>query len=85
MAQVTFTLVINDEISITSGTPPTGEVNIPYSHQFTATGGSGSYSWQVVAGILPAGLTLNPSSGLLSGTPTAAGTFANITVEVTSA
>lgn len=83
MAQVTFTLVINGALTITSGSPPAGEVGVPYSFQFTATGGSGNYSWSVTAGTLPAGLTLS-AAGLLSGTPTAAGTSANITVTVTS-
>lgn len=84
MAQVTFTLVINGALTITSGSPPAGEVGVAYSFQFTATGGSGSYNWSVVSGALPAGLTLN-ASGLLSGTPTTAGTFSNITVQVVSA
>lgn len=84
MAQVTFTLVINGALTITSGSPPAGEVNAPYSFQFTATGGTGNYNWAVTAGTLPAGLTLS-AAGLLSGTPTAAGTSPNITVTVTSA
>jgi hypothetical protein len=52
------------------------------STSFTATGGTGSYSWAVVGGALPAGLTLS-AAGVLSGTPTAHGTF-NVTVQVTS-
>lgn len=43
-----------------------------YSLQLQAAGGSGSYAWKVANGTLPAGLTLS-STGLISGTPTAAG------------
>ncbi|HEX3873932.1 MAG TPA: putative Ig domain-containing protein [Solirubrobacteraceae bacterium] len=64
--------------------PPTGEVGAAYSDQLTETGGLGPYTWSVSSGTLPAGLTLNQSTGLLSGTPTAAavGTDA-FTVKVT--
>ena len=34
-----------------------------------ATGGTGSYTWSVIAGTLPAGLSLNPSTGNISGVP----------------
>ena len=47
---------------------------------FTATGGTGSYNWSRVSGILPPGLTLT-SGGLLSGTPTNSGTY-NFMVQV---
>jgi hypothetical protein len=49
-------------------------VNAPYSLQLTANGG-GNLTWSVASGALPAGITLNASSGLLSGTPTAKGDF----------
>lgn len=51
---------------------PPGDENVPYSHQMSAYGGSGSYTWSIWSGSLPAGLSMN-SSGLISGTPTAAG------------
>ncbi len=47
-----------------------------------AAGGSPPYSWQLTAGALPGGLSLNASSGVISGTPSAAGTF-NFTIQVT--
>src|SRR4051794_7043791 len=49
-----------------------GQLTVPYSLQFTAAGGSPS--WTISSGALPSGLTLS-SSGLLSGTPAAAGDF----------
>lgn len=42
---------------------------------FTATGGSGTYTFTVTNGALPTGLVLNPVSGVVSGTPTTAGSF----------
>ena len=49
---------------------PDGTLGQPYSHQFTAAGESG-LTWSALSP-LPPGLTLN-SSGVLSGTPTVAG------------
>ncbi|HUB82259.1 MAG TPA: Ig domain-containing protein, partial [Bryobacteraceae bacterium] len=53
-----------------------------YSQTIVASGGTPSYSWSVNAGSLPAGLSIGPTTGIISGTPTAAGTFNNITVTV---
>ena len=61
-------------ILITSLTLPDATVTTPYSGQLTATGGSGSYSWNVSSGTLPGGLALNGATGLISGTPNSAGT-----------
>jgi hypothetical protein len=69
-------------ILITSFTLPDAMVSTPYSGQLTATGGSGSYSWNLSSGSLPGGLTLNGATGLISGTPRSAGTFL-FTVTVT--
>ncbi|GAB2573510.1 putative Ig domain-containing protein [Dyella jejuensis] len=61
-------------VSITPSSLSGAQVAAAYSQQLTASGGNGSYSFSISAGALPAGLTLS-SSGLLSGTPTAAGSF----------
>lgn len=63
-------------LSASCNTPPTGYVGSPYSHTFTASGGTSPYTFALSSGALPTGLSLNTSSGVLSGAPTAAGTFA---------
>lgn len=54
--------------------PKVAATNAPYSFQLTAEGG-GSQTWSVISGTLPAGITLNSSNGLLSGTPTTLGDY----------
>jgi subtilase family serine protease len=51
---------------------PAGQVGVPYSQQFTASGGSPPYTFTALGA--PDGLTLSPS-GLLSGTPTTANAY----------
>jgi hypothetical protein len=46
------------------------------------TGGTPPYTWSLRSGSLPAGLTLNPSTGVVNGTPTAVGT-ASVALRVT--
>jgi len=78
-----FALTVNPVLLITTTSPlPTGQVGVNYSQTLTATGGSGSYTWSVSAGTLPAGLSLTPATGLISGQPTTSGT-ANFTIQVT--
>ncbi|MDB6120967.1 MAG: hypothetical protein JWO08_4748, partial [Verrucomicrobiaceae bacterium] len=56
-----------------------------YSASLTATGGSQPYSWSVVSGALPAGLSLNASTGIISGVPTAEPATYNFTVQLADA
>jgi hypothetical protein len=50
------------------------QLNTPYSLQLTTTSNA-AVTWSVASGALPAGLTLNTTSGLISGTPSATGDF----------
>jgi hypothetical protein len=59
----------------------TGTVGTAFSSSLTVTGGTSPYTFSVLSGNLPGGLTLNTSTGAITGTPTAAGTF-NFTAKV---
>ena len=78
----TYTLVINCQtITVTNPGVNTGTVDAPFSQTFTKTGILGTVTWSET-GALPAGITLNSATGVLSGTPTVKGTFP-ITVTAT--
>lgn len=80
----TFTLTIPSPLLIITTTSlNNGAVGVPYSQTLTATSGTGAYSWQLTAGTLPAGLTLNPATGGINGTPTAQVTATPLTFKVT--
>ncbi len=55
--------------------PGSGQVASRYSAALSASNGIGPYNWSIASGDLPAGITLNAGSGLLSGLPTQAGIF----------
>jgi len=69
--------------TITTASPlPAGTVGIPYSQSISATG-TAPITFSLIVGALPAGLTLNTSTGAITGTPTTAGTF-NFTITATN-
>ena len=77
----TFTMQVNATLAIT--TPPTlqpATLGVAYGSQITASGGTTPYVFSVSAGALPTGLTLNSSTGAITGTPTQ---FGNITFTIT--
>ncbi len=84
-AQQDFSITINPPRPLVITTPsyccPPGTVGASYSVHFFADGGVQPFTWSLAVGQFPPGLRLDPS-GLLSGTPTAAGTF-TFTVRVT--
>ena len=64
---------------------PNGQIGRSYSTTLTATGGTPPLSWARTTGALPAGLALNATSGVISGTPTAAAAGTPLTFTVTDA
>ena len=77
MTGATVPLVIN------TTSLPDGTVNSAYSQTLLASGGATPYTWLVVVGTPPAGLTLD-GTGVLSGMPAAVGT-STFTVQVSDA
>jgi hypothetical protein len=69
--------------NITTTSLPNGTLASAYTQTVQATGGTGALTWSISAGSLPTGLNpINPSTGQITGTPSAAGTF-NFTVQAT--
>jgi len=56
-------------VSITTASLLNGQVDVPYAQTLQANGGTGSYTWSISSGSLPAGLNLSPS-GQITGSPT---------------
>ncbi len=84
-AQKAFTVSITQTLSITTQSLPAGTKGVAYpAAQLVAAGGTTPYTWSISAGALPAGLSLTPSSGAISGTPTGSGASA-FTAMVTDA
>lgn len=53
----------------------TAAVGVPYSSALVHTGGVGPYTYSIAFGSLPTGLSLNTSTGAITGTPTTGGYF----------
>jgi len=77
-----YSVTINAGIAVNPASLPSAAVGASYSQSVSATGGSGSYTFSISSGSLPAGLVLNASTGLITGAPTVAGT-SNFTVTAT--
>ncbi len=58
------------------------QIATAYSQQLSVVGAAGAANWTISAGAPPSGVTLNPTSGLLSGTPNVSGSF-NFTAQAT--
>jgi hypothetical protein len=69
-------------ITLSPATLPDGTVGTAYSQTVSASGGAAPYTFAVTSGALPAGLSLNGTTGNISGTPSATGT-SNFTITAT--
>lgn len=81
-----FACVASSQVAIQTTTLPNGTLKTSYSAAVNASGGSTPYTWTIVSGKLPVGVTKKVSSNTtsldLSGTPTTSGTY-TFTVAVT--
>ncbi len=73
--------IIGGQLTLVTQSLPIGTISVPYNVVLTALGGTGPYMWSS-EGMLPAGLTLDPSTGALSGMPTTEG-VSDFTIIVT--
>jgi hypothetical protein len=75
---------ISPGLAISGGLFSDATLGVPYSAQLGVAGADPPYTWALIPDVAPPpGLTLNPSTGVLSGTPTTAGTY-SFTLAVTA-
>ncbi len=73
LAQLTLTVV--PPLSISTTSLPAASAGATYLAGLSAVGGVAPYTWSLAEGSLPPGLTLQSSSGVISGSPTSQGNF----------
>ena len=82
-ATASTSLVVQGPLSVAGPTNVDGIVGSTFASSTPASGGSGSYTFALVAGTLPPGLSMNASTGAIGGTPTTAGTYQGLQVRAT--
>jgi hypothetical protein len=86
VSSVSYKVVVQSYVNITTSSLPNGTVNTAYSAVIDASGGCTPYKWAIASGALPAGVTATVSSTTrslnLAGTPTTAATD-SLAVKVT--
>jgi len=73
---------ISKLLAILTASLPGATVGQSYQQQISAEGGTTPWSWKISSGVLPGGLALNQSSGVISGNPTGSGHY-SFTVQLT--
>lgn len=76
---------IDAAVQVSTTSLPAGKQGSAYTGNLTATGGSGVYTWSLKSGNLPGGLSLNSTTGAITGTPTTANIFNGLVFEATDA
>lgn len=74
-AGATQSFVLPNAVAITTTSLPNATQGQVYSQTIAAAGGVGALSYSIVSGTLPSGISLNGSTGALTGTPAATGSF----------
>jgi hypothetical protein len=83
-ASATVTVTAPAAVAIATSALPTGDAATPYTTTLSATGGVSPYRWSLPTGVLPSGIQLQASSGVIAGTTTLVGSFP-VTAKVTDA
>ena len=73
VAQATVTIVVTGPVMVFTAPALSMLVGQPFSYALSASGGQPPLTWTAL-GSMPAGLSLNSTTGVISGTPTTAGT-----------
>ncbi len=81
-AEKQFTIKVIEGIAITTSSIQKAMQYAPYEAKLEGQGGISPYRWEITAGNLPEGLTLDPNTGTIAGTPTQSGEF-NFTIRLT--
>lgn len=81
-ATLNLTIAVDTQLGISKASLQNGSQNHAYSDSFTAVNATTPLTWTITSGALPPGLSLNPNTGQVSGTPTGSG-VANFSVTVT--
>jgi hypothetical protein len=74
-ATMAYAVTINGGVTIDTSSLSDALIGAPYSQALRAAGGTPPYTWSLGPGTLPDGIQLNSAGAILSGTPTAVGTF----------
>jgi hypothetical protein len=70
-----FTVNVLPALAVTTVSAPAATLGMSYSLALSAQGGSGTRTWSIASGQLPPGLALDPASGAIAGSPSAAGVY----------
>lgn len=91
VSAVTLDFTVETDLAITTTTLPEAVVGVPYNVPVLQSGGLPPYTWEIASGAAPRGVSIDPSSGTLIGTPvtynstTDFSTTYSFTVQVTDA
>jgi Putative Ig domain len=82
---LSITIVVTQSgpaFSVNAVSLPNGQLGTAYNQTLGVSNGNSPFTWSVISGALPGGLSLDAATGVITGSPNTAGTF-NFTIRVT--